>query len=145
DGAPEDAVVGAVEIRFGDDVADAIPGRIAEQQATQHGLLRLHRVGRQAQGFDLGVAGNGTGKAVGAGRCWHLLLSPVGGLRRSLAPPPAACTQSVPTDLWIQRINLWKSCVQSVAIVVLAVHEFSVAGSSLNEPAERCSDAEKGL
>ena len=63
------AMVGAVEVGLGDDVADAVPGRVAQQQAAEHRLLRLHGVRRQAQGLDLGVTGGGAGtaEALGAG------------------------------------------------------------------------------
>jgi hypothetical protein len=78
DGAPQHAVVRAVEIRLADEVADPVPCGIGEQQPAQHRLLGFHRVRRQAQRFDLGVARNGARKAVRArsGRChdWSYLL-----------------------------------------------------------------------
>jgi len=66
DRAPQQAVVVAVEIGLVDDVADAIPRRVAEQQPAENRLLGLDRVRRQAQRFDLGVAGGRSGEAFGS-------------------------------------------------------------------------------
>jgi hypothetical protein len=48
-------MVAAVEIGLGEQIGDAIPGRVVEQQAAEHGLLRLHRVGRHLDQIDLAV------------------------------------------------------------------------------------------
>ena len=50
-------VIAAVKIRFGDHIADAIPGHVVEQQPAQHRLLRLDRMRRRARGFELRILG----------------------------------------------------------------------------------------
>src|SRR4029079_2809716 len=69
DDPPDDAVVGAVEIRLRDDVADSVPRGIAEQEPAQDGLLRFHGVRRQPQRFDLGVARDASGSSEAVRAC----------------------------------------------------------------------------
>jgi len=54
---PDQPVVVAIEIVFLDEVRDAVPGGVVQQEAAQHRLLRLHRVRRDAQGLELGIDG----------------------------------------------------------------------------------------
>jgi hypothetical protein len=48
-------VVGTIEIGLADHVGDLVPRGIVEQQAADYRLLRLNRVGRQLDEFNLGV------------------------------------------------------------------------------------------
>jgi hypothetical protein len=43
-------MVGPVKIGVAKEIADAIPGGVVEQQATENRSLRLHRLGREPQG-----------------------------------------------------------------------------------------------
>src|SRR5262249_40268940 len=116
DGAPDEPMVMSVEIRFGDQVADAIPRGIAEQQATESGLLRLHGVRRQSQRFDLRVPGYraGTGKAFGTGgNRGHLALFSSRGAHGAL-PSAEARRECVTHPSSRQRISVWISCGQPV-------------------------------
>ena len=49
-------VLVAVEVGVGEQVADAVPGAVVEQQAAEHALLGLDRMRRDAQLRDLVVA-----------------------------------------------------------------------------------------
>ena len=53
DMAIDQPMVGAVEIRLGDQIRDPIPRRILQQQSAQHRLLRLDRVRRKLDQLDL--------------------------------------------------------------------------------------------
>ena len=55
DVAVDQPVVGAVEIRLRDEVGDAVPRRVLQQQPAQHRLLRLDRVRRKLDQLDLVV------------------------------------------------------------------------------------------
>jgi hypothetical protein len=56
------AVLEAVEVRFGQQVADPVPCAVVEQEAAEHALLGLDRVRRHAQPGDLVVGARLRGK-----------------------------------------------------------------------------------
>ncbi len=56
DMAVDQAMVGAIEIVGGQEIGDLFPRAVVEQQAAQHGLLRLDRIWRQLQRIDLRIA-----------------------------------------------------------------------------------------
>ena len=63
DGGVDQAVLVAVEVAVGQQVGGAVPGQVVEQQAAEHALLGLDRMGRHAQARDFVVAGVGPGIA----------------------------------------------------------------------------------
>ena len=52
---PDQLVIMPVEVVFTDDIGDALPGRIVEQEPAQNGLLRLNRMGWNTQVIQLWV------------------------------------------------------------------------------------------
>ena len=48
-------VIGAVKVLLRDEIGDPVPGRVIEQQPSQHRLLGLDRLGRDPRGLELGV------------------------------------------------------------------------------------------
>ena len=62
-------VIVAVKVFVDDHIADAVPGRIVQQQAAQHRLFGLQRMRRHAQLLVFGVGGWGIGDVIShAGR-----------------------------------------------------------------------------
>ena len=72
DGLKDGAVIFAVEILFGDDICDLVPGTAGQQQPPQHGLLGIDRVRRNANLLDSGQL-----------RFRHLFQSPVSGKKNA--------------------------------------------------------------
>ena len=56
DVAPDAAVVVAVEVLAGDQVGDLVERLVVEQQRAEQRLLRLHRVRRQPEGYELRIS-----------------------------------------------------------------------------------------
>ena len=50
DGRVDQPMVGTVKVGVAKEIADAIPGRVVEQQATKNRGLRLYRLRREPQG-----------------------------------------------------------------------------------------------
>ncbi len=61
-------MVAAVEIDFGQEVADPVERIRRQHQTAEHGLLGLHRLRRHPQGVDLAVG------TVRLGACGHAFI-----------------------------------------------------------------------
>ena len=53
----DQTVVEAIEIRFRQEIGNAVPGGVVQQQATEHRLLGLDRMRRNLETVELGVGG----------------------------------------------------------------------------------------
>ena len=83
------AVIVAIEIRLADDIGDALPGIVVEQQAAEQRLLCLDGMRRQLERGHLGIRLN-EGLCVGLRQGHHVLLTAGSAKRMSLLVEPAA-------------------------------------------------------